>query len=206
MSRPDLFWKRNCEREIKRQRFSRGSPRDVFLIVCEGEKTEPNYFRSFPATNKQVEVVGVGATPERVVEAAIKHKHSGRKYRKFDQIWCVFDRDSNPPQNFNAALDLARRNGIHVAYSNEAFELWFVLHFDLLESGISRHQYISILKAKLGDYQKNDSKIYEKLLDRQQTAIRNAINLLTRYNPPNPHRDNPSTTVHMLVLELKRFS
>ncbi len=206
MPHHELFWNRNCEKELKRQRFVRGEPRDVFLIVCEGEKTEPNYFRSFPATNTQVEVIGAGATPERVVEEAIKYKRSGQKYRKFDQVWCVFDKDSNPPQNFNAALELAKRNGINIAYSNEAFELWFVLHYDFLDTGISRYQYIDILKDKLGGYQKNDPKIYEKLLERQQAAIKNASNLLARYNPLNPCRDNPSTTVHKLVLELKRFS
>ena len=47
--------------------------------------------------------------------------------RAFDQVWCVFDRDpsrvNNTAQRFNAALRLAEKEDIKVAYSNECFEL-----------------------------------------------------------------------------------
>lgn len=44
--------------------------RESFLIVCEGEKTEPNYFRSFDVLNAVVNVVGAGCDPFRVVDEA----------------------------------------------------------------------------------------------------------------------------------------
>lgn len=46
-------------------------------------------------------------------------------------------------------------------------------------------------------------KIYQRLLIKQQTAIKNAEKLLTNYGDNHkPESDNPSTTIHKLVLEL----
>lgn len=177
-------------------------PLERFLIVCEGEKTEPNYFRSFRVPREVIDVHGLGDNTIRIVERAIELMAEDN----YDQVWCVFDRDSFPARNFNAALDLARWHGIKVAYSNESFELWYVLHFEFLNSGIHRADYITKLHRLLGHrYEKNSDMIYEELEERQPDAIRNAARLLALYSPQNPERDNPSTTVYKLVTELNRF-
>jgi hypothetical protein len=90
-----------------------------------------------------------------------------------------------------------------VAYSNEAFELWYVLHFEFLNTGIPRDDYIKKMTKLLGKkYQKNSDTIYDELINKQATAIRNAEKLLASYNYSTPGQDNPSTTVHLLVKEL----
>lgn len=175
-----------------------------FLIVCEGEKTEPNYFGNFrvPKNVIDLDIRGLGYNTVRLVERAIELKNE----EDYDQVWCVFDRNSHPAEHFNNAIILARRNGIQVAYSNEAFEFWYLLHFNYYDTATSRRDCCSRLSQLLGHrYEKNSEKIYFELADRQQTAIRNAEQLLAQYNPPNPERDNPSTTVHLLVRELNRF-
>ncbi len=45
-----------------RRNFDLKNKRRKILIVCEGEKTEPNYFKSFPIDNKNwaVEIHGEG--------------------------------------------------------------------------------------------------------------------------------------------------
>jgi hypothetical protein len=199
----------------KRKINSRGySPRQVgtrelkerFLIVCEGSKTEPNYFRSFrvPKNVVEVDVHGFGEDPSRLVRSATDLKNKDGD--DYDQIWCVFDRDSWTLENFNNAISSATSQGFRVAYSNESFELWYILHFEYLNTGIPRQDYIHKLSLLLGKkYQKNSKTIYDELLDKQPTAIRNAEKLLTQYAPPDPANDNPSTTVHLLVQELNRF-
>jgi hypothetical protein len=178
--------------------------RQSFLIVCEGEKTEPNYFRKYRVPKFVVEVLGIGGNTITVVEAAIKLKKAGKQ--DFDQLWCVFDRDSFPAGRFNAALELARQNDIRVAYSNEAFELWYLLHFIYTDSAIARNLYIEKLKEHLGDYKKNSEDMYDNLRGRRGIAMKNAATLMSRYDPPNPENDNPSTTVHLLVEELLKNS
>ena len=175
-----------------------------FLIVCEGEKTEPKYFEKFRVPKTVINVKGVGENPSRLVQSAIKLKEEAIKADEgYDQVWCVFDRDDWPPQDFNSAIHKAENHDLKVAYSNEAFELWYVLHFEFLNTGIPRDDYCKKMTKHLGKkYQKNSDIIYDELINKQPTAIRNAERLLASYDYSTPGQDNPSTTVHLLVKEL----
>ncbi len=178
--------------------------KQMFLIVCEGERTEPNYFKSFrvPKNVVSIDVRGLGKNPSRLVQSAKKLADED----EYDQVWCVFDRDDWTPEDFNNAITQAKRLQFKVAYSNEAFELWYVLHFEFLHAGIPRDDYIRKLNKLLNHkYQKNSETIYDELFDKQNIAIKNAANLLGQYDPSNPSKDNPSTTVHLLVQELNKF-
>lgn len=179
--------------------------RQRFLIVCEGQKTEPNYFQAFrvPKDVRTV-VIGVGANTISLVERTMDL----RQEDDYDQVWCVFDKDDFTAAQFNEAIRLAKQNKIRVAYSNEAFELWYILHFNYHQSATSRHRYGEKLSDLLGaKYEKNALNMYERLEAQQETAIRNAMKLLAYYKPRHrPAHDNPCTTVHLLVQELNRFA
>lgn len=177
--------------------------RQKFLIVCEGEKTEPLYFKKFRVPKLVIDVEGLGFNTIRLVQEAIRLQREG----KYDQVWCVFDRDSFPADHFNNAIQLAQQNGIQVAYSNEAFELWYLLHFHYFNAAISRKDYIDRLSQLMKrPYSKNSEAIYDELIEKQLTAIKYAKQLLDQYEPKRPHLDNPSTTVHLLVEQLIKFS
>ena len=187
-------------KHLKRRKNFR-STRDRFLIVCEGEKTEPNYFNKFRVPKNVIEVIGVGYNTVSLVKKAIKLKDKD----SYEQVWCVFDRDSFLAENFNNALELARKNKIKVAYSNEAFELWYILHFNYHDAATSRDQYERMLSQRIDfKYKKNDPNMYDFLFSLQDDAIRNAIKLFNSYNNHNPVSNNPSTTVHTLVQELNK--
>lgn len=174
-----------------------------FLIVCEGQKTEPNYFIQFRAPRVVVQVDGAGDNTKRLVERA----EALAAQDDYDEVWIVMDRDSFPAEHFNAALEMAKARRFFVAYSNEAFELWYLLHFDFLQSGLPRAEYQARLTVRLGEkYEKNSRAMYDKLRSRMPTAIRNAEKLLAKYDPQHPERDNPSTTVHVLVARLAAHS
>jgi hypothetical protein len=178
--------------------------RQRFLIVCEGEKTEPNYFRSFrvPKNVAEIDVQGLGENPSNLVKRAKELKEQ----EDYDQVWCVFDRDAWTVENFNNAIKNAEEQRFGVAYSNEAFELWYVLHFEFLNTGIPRKDYLCKLNSLLGrTYKKNSELLYDELFERQSFAIRNAEKLIKSYEPHIPVKDNPSTTVHLLVQELNKF-
>src|SRR4051794_12153848 len=146
-------------------------PLERFLIVCEGERTEPNYFEGFRVPSVVLDIHGTGFNTLRVVQEAIRLKLEGR----YDQVWCVFDRDIFPAQHFNEAIRLAVQAGIQVAYSNEAFELWYLLHFDFHDTAIRRADYITKLEAKIGKkYKKNSGDMYDILESRQETAVQHA--------------------------------
>jgi RloB-like protein len=184
-------------------------PIPTFLIVCEGEKTEPNYFKKFPvSTRPEVIIVGAGCETISVVNKAIELMANATK--PFDRVWCVFDRDpsnvNNTATRFRQALQVAAKENIKVAYSNECFEIWYLLHFHLYNTAVPRSDYKKKLTKSLGcDYAKNSDDMYARLEDKQSQAIKNAQILLASYDPHDPERDNPATTVHLLVEELNRY-
>ena len=179
--------------------------RKRFLILCEGSKTEPNYFAQFAAS---ADIYGLANDPLRLVQEAMRRRDkAARNKNPYDETWCVFDRDDFPLERFNQAISLAREKDIKIAYSNEAFELWYYLHYDYCDTACHRTEYSDRLTVRLGfKYNKNDPAIYSVLASRQAVAIRRAETLAAQYDPPDPANDNPSTTVHLLVKELNKSS
>jgi hypothetical protein len=192
----------------RNRRFNTRELRQRFLIVCEGTRTEPNYFAAFRVAKRvvRVDVRGSGTNTLGLVQRTLEIRAEEGYTEHYDQVWCVFDRDSFPADDFDDAIWLARSKGVRTAYSNEAFELWYVLHFQYLVTAFNRHDLASRLSELLGHrYAKNSSSMYRELLTRQATAIANAERLLQQYDHRSPAAENPSTTVHLLVQELNRF-
>jgi hypothetical protein len=190
----------------------RGETRKRFLIVCEGEKTEPNYFAGFQNELRTIaflEIIPAGRVSLSLVKEAKKLKDEDGEY-KDDEVWCVFDRDfkaeNSNQKNFNEAIELAKRNNINLAVSNDAFELWFLLHYEYYCSQTHRNDLITMLsdKKRLGaKYEKNSANMYKKLKEKQPEAIKNAKNLWNQCN--GDYNTNPSTTVFQLVVELMQY-
>jgi hypothetical protein len=202
MSNP---WNKSHSRRFAETRATRR-----VLILCEDSKTAPYYFQKFPFNPEDVliEIVGAGINTDSLVREAIRRKEQAAALgQKYICIWCVFDRNSFPAQNFNEAFRLARMHGLNIAYANQCFELWYWLHFDFQQTAVSRNEYGARLSRHLGrEYKKNDMTLYGELKTRQTDAIRNSKKLLSYYSPCNPERDNPSTNVHLLVEYLNQFS
>ncbi|MCW3055308.1 MAG: abortive phage infection protein [Chthonomonadales bacterium] len=174
------------------------------LIVCEGTKTEPNYFRSFRVTN---DIYGEGIETMRVVEEAMRLND---KEGPFTQIWCVFDRDDFPAQNFDNAIHMVQSRestGFRIAYSNESFELWYLLHFEYLDAAVRRTHYIEKLHKLIGrNYEKGDTEIYATLqqVGNEDLAMRYAQRLREMHGTDKPCSQRcPETTVDLLVKALR---
>lgn len=173
--------------------------RKVFLIVCEGAKTEPTYFEGFRLPKNVVDIRGHGANTGTIVAEARRLS----ELEEYDQVWCVFDRDSFTKHAVNSAIARAEGYGFKVAFSNEAFELWYVLHFCYLDTKLNRHQYCAALSAHLGrKYAKNSADMFLELLPRQTTAIKNAKRLEREIKHPSWADRHPYTGVHLLVEQM----
>lgn len=199
--------------ESKRGRALGGTrERRKVLICCEDTKSSRFYFKSFPIDRErcEVSVLGTGMNTDSLVEEAMRRvKQATGIGTRYSEVWCVFDRDSFPDQNYIRAFQLATQAGIKIAWANEAFELWYILHFDYLDTGLSRNVYKQKLKERGLEYDKADEGIYEKLKERQEAAIRNAQRLEAYWNKNRnrfPERENPSTSVHKLVSFLNELA
>ena len=201
------------ERKERKRKIEVRHRRVYFLIVCEGTKTEPNYFKAFekllPPYTLDVEIIGTAKNTSQVVEETfVRMKNSSKRY---DSVWAVFDKDSFPNHKFDNAIAKGKMKDIKCAYSNEAFELWYILHFEFLNTGISRDDYQKhierCLTQKTGKkfkYKKNDSNMFELLNEygNQNQAIIWAKKLEKLHSGKKYHEHNPSTRVYALVEEL----
>lgn len=190
------------------------------LIISEGVNTEVSYFRQFEQPNIRVKAVGTGFNTVSLVRRAEQIRtDEAAKGRHYDQVWCVFDRDDFPAQDFNEAVRLAEQlfGPGRVAYSNQAFEYWLLLHFlDHQGGAMHRRQYDARLNECLHPfgvrYEGQDSKLissdfFDLLLSidpktdkpRIHQAIERAERLYGQYDHSSPATEESSTTVFRLV-------
>jgi hypothetical protein len=173
--------------------------RSSYMIYCEGE-VEEGYFSRF---RKRAKSLG-GGNALRVVNEAIKSKNIHHK--GLDKYWVVFDKDETTNDDFNEAIRLAKENGINVAYSNQSFELWLLLHFEKVHGKLHRKNYEKRLKAYVPWYDSSKksaeqgAKLFNTLYKHRMAAIENAKAV---YNQAGDHSDpaneESSTTVFRLV-------
>jgi hypothetical protein len=200
--------------------------RKYYLVVCEGSETEPNYFEAFkndlPKAVLDVyefKIEGTGFNTLSLVAEAerIKTNLQNETMRPVDKIWVVFDRDSFAPQDFNAAVEQCNQTkNMEAAWSNEAFELWYLLHFHFYNAAMSRKQYQQLIEQNLRPflgneykYEKNSKNMYAVLKEygNIEQAIEFAKRLEAKYEGRADYANlNPCTLVWRLVHEVKNMN
>ena len=201
------------------------------IIACEDESSAPTYFKMIVKRLKDNRAITQDSlvisdhkhnTPMGVLSDLLNHKKDDKTYKDFEHRWIVIDRDiarvnggGHPKDDFLTALSEAKSKRVEVAYSNDCFEIWYLLHFVYRDTAISRDDVIKEVIKKLKDknfatfskLNKENIKtkemtelIFNELLELQKTAIKNAKKLLENYaDLHNPELDNPSTRVFELV-------
>lgn len=187
---------------------------DKILIVTEGQKTEPQYFKFLISKyniNKNVKILkrSSASDPSSVLSAAkeAQEQENNENDIGYDIIYCVFDRDQHT--NFEQVKNVIEEtDNFKAIISIPCIEYWFLLHFDkssksFLKTGKKSpcDNCISELKKHVGDYKKNNTEIFDKLKDKTETAIKNAELIITDAESHGNY--NPSTQVHILVKKLQ---
>lgn len=200
----------------QRKSFNRRKPfkelRPAILIVCEGEKTEPNYFddikKAYGLTAVDIIICGkeCGTNPKSVVKFAKEKKiEIERKKQQIYDVWCVFDCDQH--EWIPEALVQAKDNKFQVAFSNPSFEIWYLLHYQEQTAHIERDKVVKKLEMHIPKYDKAMKGIFALLRDKLPVATDRAKKLRERHiGNQNPETYNPSTSVDMLVKYLQSIS
>lgn len=140
--------------------------------------------------------------------------------KEIDSVWVVFDKDDadkndTKRKNFAEAFAIAEEEKMKVAYSNEVFELWLLLHFKDVErnSPIPRAKiYVDLeneIKAFEGcasfEYVHGNPEVVDMVirLGNEEEAISRAKNLMAYHEGKEPIEANPSTKIYELVAELR---
>lgn len=223
MGKDDLFRKRKARRTAELERVHKERTQGSrYLIVCEGSKTEPNYFWDFChihrlLTSRVSIVPSDGSSPDRVVGHAemLYREDAAISSDSYDQVFCVFDRDKHI--SYQGAVkrieELNNQNKPFVAITSiPCFEYWLLLHFIYTRRPFYAVGNRSIcdtvireLRKKPGfdNYQKGQQDIYSLLKNKTLTAIQNAQKAENDARKTN--EENPSTRIHILVVELQKL-
>jgi hypothetical protein len=185
---------RQAARDLRRRAATRG-PIDRLLIVCEGEKTEPQYLDEIrveyrlQTANVQILPSDFGTDPLSVVNYAERlflkgDSHRGIAPHGFDRVTTVFDRDDHA--TFEAAI--AKVRGLDGAYRNDekravpfdaavsvpCFELWLLLHFRDVQQTMQRGEVIQQLATYLDGYSKGQKQLWQRTKPNLEAAVHRA--------------------------------
>jgi hypothetical protein len=188
--------------QLARKQQSRASY-DRILIVSEGSKTEPNYFREIRSAyrlhtaNVVVRPGELGTAPIQVVQfaqALFEHgdRHRRIQPRAFEQVYAVFDRDDHASYfdalNLAESLDGKLRNDIRQPVSLKAvasvpcFELWLLLHYEDIQAPLHRDEVVQRLKLHIPGYEKGTERAFEITRGRLAIATQRADQLSAKCN------------------------
>lgn len=196
-----------------RRRVKLREPYDVVLIVCEGAKTEPNYFKELKnrlrLSNANISICGkeCGTDPLSIVDFALQKQKENYEY---DRVFCVFDKDRH--NTYRPALDKIRSQpkkiNIEAVNSVPCFEYWLLLHYRdatrPYQAGGNNSicgQVVRDLREYISRYNKGMVNSLELTYHAVGDAIRYAESRERFCNEDGT--DNPSTKVHHLVTYLQ---
>lgn len=227
----DPFWYKRAreESEMRREELARAasgvSLGDHFLIVTEGEVTEPVYFEQLldemELTRAHVKVIpGDKSDPKRVIrtarrivaELAVRASSDQLKLGEppaFEHVWAVIDTDKSVQEGtWDEALQLASDEDVQLASSSPCFEFWLLLHLNYTAAPLTNGEKAKkVFKNKL-------KKEYSTTAEVAQAAIRDIIKewptAVDRAGRVRKHHANartalpadPSTDVDLLVKAL----
>ncbi len=196
-------------RRRKPESYARREPKrdsyDYVLIVCEGAKTETQYFGRLRSIHKlnsaNIQITQANGSDPRSIARFAETLYTKNAY---DRVYCVFDRDGH--QTWDEGLSIiGKYPGVMSAITSwPCFELWVLLHFkysaspfmavgkksacDLVEDEVKKH---------IADYKKGYPTIYDDLLARMGAAKANAKRLSIENKATGSL--NPATNVYELV-------
>ena len=193
---------------------------EYHLIVTEGTDTEPKYFQRMKEIINEkykgridIQIFGEGDNTLNLLERA--RKKAMQSPNTFKHVWVVYDIDDFPADHIdNTALRCKALSNTetqyHAMWSNQCIELWFLLHFDFMQSDLHRKEYFPKLSVHLdkisaGKYEKNRDDMFDLLLPKIDIAIVNGKKL-DRINEKNtPSQSGPGTKVYELIEKLKPY-
>ncbi|QEY16710.1 RloB domain-containing protein [Cellvibrio sp. KY-GH-1] len=193
--------KERQKKQLERKQGRRASY-DRILIISEGSKTEPNYFREIRAAyrlhtaNVEVRPSELGTAPIQVVQYAHHlfvngDSHKNIQPRAFEKVFAVFDRDSH--ESYHQALALAESlNGklkndakqlitFQAIASVPSFELWLLLHFEDVLAPLHRDEVFRRLRQYIPNYEKGANNTFANTSQDIATATERAERLAERF-------------------------
>ena len=193
---------------------------EYHLIVTEGEKTEPLYFKRVKEIINQQYKERIQLRIEGTGENTVHLFNTAKRIAESDpngirHVWVVYDTDEFEAEDINLVPKCCEEASsgdcvYHAIWSNQCIELWYLLHFAYYHSDIDRNEYYPKLTACLkrigaGPYKKNREDMFDVLRPRMDEAIKNAKILDEENAGKTPAMSAPGTKVYELIEKLQPY-
>lgn len=130
--------------ELKNSTIRIEDTRETYIIFCEDSTCEKLYLDNFNDKKVKINTISNYKSHLSNVVNAISYCHENRLFNEEEiidreglHVWCVYDADfnksvsnTNEKVTYNESIPMAKKHNINVAWSNDAFELWVLLHFE----------------------------------------------------------------------------
>ena len=186
------------------------------IIFCEGptEKYYLDYFANIINKSKYTDVHietesanGNAKTVLNFAEKFLSQEENNRKYVNYGKS-LIFDCDA--PKNIQNVINemQASDKKFTLLVSNYLFELWLLMHFEIVDKKLTKRKIYEKLSGHLvNDYIKADSGVIREIIANGsvEDAIKNAFNLVQLYESDgktiekNIIEMNPYTNVYKLI-------
>lgn len=193
---------------------------EYHLIVTEGTKTEPQYFKAIKEMINSkyyerihLEVFGEGRNTVNLFERAKARAEASPNGYK--HVWIVYDTDDFPGEYVDTVPELCKENSTdnrqyHAIWSNQCIELWFLLHFSFMHADLHRKEYAdklteSLMRISAGKYEKNRENMFQILYPYMEIAIHNAKKVNGMHKGKSPSKAAPGTKVYELIEKMKPY-
>lgn len=180
--------------------------KNILLIICEGE-TEEVYFKDIRAKlrDSRLNIIPIdvkGTDTNSLFNEAKKYMiEKNVKISNGDQVWIIFDRDSNTDHQINMIVEKSKAKSFELGFSNPSFELWFLLHFEYITHRIDNDDLLKRLEKFIEGYEKPKSYI-NTLFPLNNDAIKRGNDLI-RYHEKdkkNLFHDKSNPISHVVKL------
>lgn len=181
-------------------------PRVRILLICEGKKTEPQYFEELRSAYRHPDIEvctlhGDHTDPLNLVLFGHKrflhggdNGHGKRMLpHSFDEIYVLFDRDEHPSyasaikkaQELEPSLynDFNKPVLFKTLPSNPCFELWLVLHYREVFHLPHRNELFEELEQRWNGYDKGATRLFAKTWELVPDACKRAHKLNAGSSP-----------------------
>lgn len=170
-----------------RQSKKRALKRNIYIFT-EGE-TEKNYFSILNKKYNSTATVKVSVSHAHKQGMQLLRHALGKinTLNKTDKsniggVYIIFDKDDIDTNEIQNVLKEAKKQGIHIGFSNSCFEVWLLAHFEKLNKSHTKQRLYKRLEYHLDCKQysrrhKNDQELLEKIEDLVFTAMENTATM-----------------------------
>jgi len=216
MGSDDLFRKlKDKAKKTTQREHEKKEPYPKFLIVCEDTVSGYRYLidavKHFRLSTANFSIVGLGQSPINIVDHAknIYDLEFSSHRPNFEQVFCVFDRDThNTYYNALSKIDAINNNLGTTTFSgitsNPCFEIWLLLHFVYTtklytpsQNRSASNHVLSDLIQHLPSYNKSCNDAFIQTIQNIEVATKRAEQLAQHC--ASSFTDSPSTKMDQLM-------